>query len=84
MGLFTGEPRTATVVAEVETEVLEINHLCLKPVLEENPELVESFSRIIEERRAVLTEQQTEIKTDKITDTGGVFDSIKKFFGLKN
>ncbi len=84
MGLFTGEPRTATVVAEEETEVLEINHLCLKPILEENPELVESFSRIIEERRAGLTEQQTEQTADQKADTVGVFNSIRKFFGLKN
>ncbi|MDQ3180234.1 MAG: cyclic nucleotide-binding domain-containing protein, partial [Acidobacteriota bacterium] len=84
MGLFTGEPRTATVVAEEETEVLEINHLCLKPILEENPELVESFSRIIEERRAGLTEQQTEQTTEQKADTVGVFNSIRKFFGLKN
>ena len=84
MGLFTGEPRTATVIAEEETEVLEINHLCLKSILEENPELVESFSNIIEERRAGLTEQQTEQTAIKKTDTSGVFNSIKKFFGLKN
>ena len=40
MGLFTGEPRTATVVAQEETEGLEIKHTCLKPILEENPDLV--------------------------------------------
>lgn len=84
MGLFTGEPRTATVIAEEETEVLEIKHLCLKTILEKNPELVESFSRIIEERRENLTEQQDEQNTDQKTDTVGVFNSIRKFFGLKN
>ena len=84
MGLFTGEPRTATVIAEEETEVLEIHHLSLKLILEKNPELVESFSRIIEERRENLSEQQTEQPTAQITDTVGVFNSIRKFFGLKN
>lgn len=84
MGLFTGEPRTATVIAEEETEVLEINHLCLKPILESNPELVESFSKLIEERRQLLNEQQDELKTTKQTDEVSVFNSIKKFFGLKN
>ena len=84
MGLFTGEPRTATVIAEEETEVLEINHLCLKPILESNPELVESFSRLIGERRALLLEQMDELKTTKQTNEVGVFNSIKKFFGLKN
>ncbi len=84
MGLFTGEPRTATVIAEEETEVLEINHLCLKSILEENPALVESFSTIIEERRVGLTELQTEQTAAATVDSAGVFNSIKKFFGLKN
>ncbi|MGI8639117.1 MAG: cyclic nucleotide-binding domain-containing protein [Pyrinomonadaceae bacterium] len=84
MGLFTGEPRTATVIAEEETEVLEINHLCIKPILESNPELVESFSKLIEERRIHLTEQHEELTTTKQIEAVGVFDSIRKFFGLKN
>ncbi len=84
MGLFTGEPRTATVIAEEETEVLEINHLCIKPILESNPELVESFSKLIEERRALLHEEQDELKTSKKINEVGVFNSIKKFFGLRN
>lgn len=84
MGLFTGELRTATVIAEEETEVLEINHLCIKPILESNPELVESFSKLIEERRVLLHEQQDELKTAEQTNEVGVFNSIKKFFGLKN
>jgi len=84
MGLFTGSPRTATVLAEDETEVLEINNLCLKPILEENPELVESFSNLIEERRAFLAEQHTENEIVKEADKASVFDSIKRFFGLGN
>ena len=61
MGLFTGEPRTATVMAEEETEVLEINHLCLKPILEEQSRNWSKVSaRIIEERRTLLLEQHDE------------------------
>jgi small-conductance mechanosensitive channel len=82
MGLLTGEPRTATVIAEEETQVLEIDNLCLKPILEENPELVESFSRIVEERRTHLAEKKSERDTMKPVDNAGVFNSIKKFFGL--
>jgi hypothetical protein len=82
MGLLTGEPRTATVIAQEETHVLEIDNLCLKPILEDNPELVESFSRIVEERRSLLAEKQLEKDTVKTADKAGVFGSIKKFFGL--
>ncbi|HEY8561342.1 MAG TPA: mechanosensitive ion channel family protein [Pyrinomonadaceae bacterium] len=82
MGLFTGEPRTATVVAQEETEVLEIKHTCLKPVLEENPDLVERFGDIIEERRARLSEINDVHVTDAQAIKSGMFDSIRKFFGL--
>ncbi|MDQ3374893.1 MAG: cyclic nucleotide-binding domain-containing protein, partial [Acidobacteriota bacterium] len=83
MGLFTGEPRTATVVVEDEIEVLEISNLCLKPILERNPELVQSFSQLIDERRAFLETLNTENNDDvEKINKAGVFDSIKKFFGL--
>jgi CRP-like cAMP-binding protein len=82
MVLFTGEPRTATVLAQEETEVLEIKHTCLKPILEENPELVERFVDIIEERRAKLTEANTQKATDIEAAKSGMFNSIRKFFGL--
>ena len=84
MGLFTGEPRTATVIATEETEVLEINHNCLKPILKANPDLVERFVEIIEERRVKLTEIHSEHKTDTHDHKSGMFDSIRKFFGLGN
>jgi small-conductance mechanosensitive channel/CRP-like cAMP-binding protein len=84
MGLFTGEPRTATVVAQEETEVLEIKHTCLKPVLEENPDLVERFVDIIEQRRAKLTEAHDEQTADSQAIKSGMFDSIRKFFGLRS
>jgi small-conductance mechanosensitive channel/CRP-like cAMP-binding protein len=84
MGLFTGEPRTATVVADEETEVLEIKHFCLKPILEDNPELVESFGKIIEERRAALDELFQDQQSSEQKDKSGVFNSIRKFFGLRN
>ncbi|MDQ3711062.1 MAG: mechanosensitive ion channel family protein [Acidobacteriota bacterium] len=84
MGLLTGEPRTATVLAVDETEVLEINNLCLKPILEENPELVDGLSKIIDERRAALDKLEEPTEEREVADKPSVFDSIKKFFGLQD
>jgi small-conductance mechanosensitive channel len=84
MGLLTGEPRTATVIAEEETEVLEIDNLCLKPILEENPELVTGLSQIIAERREALDKLESETEDRKIKNKASVFNSIRKFFGLKD
>jgi len=81
MGLFTGEPRTANVVALDETEVLEIGHEAMRRLFETNPSLVESISWTIAERRAGLaatTQSETSIE-----ESAGVLVSIKRFFGLK-
>ena len=51
MALFTGEPRTANVVALEETEVLEIGHAAMKHLFETNPDLAESISWTIAERQ---------------------------------
>jgi hypothetical protein len=84
MGLLTGEPRTATVLTQGETEVLEINIQCLKPILEENPELVQSLSRIIEERRLAMDKHENKSMKTEIKSKESVFNSIKRFFGLKD
>jgi small-conductance mechanosensitive channel len=81
MGLFTGEPRAANVVAAEETEVLEIKHTAVKPLLETNPNLVEQLSHIIAERSALLS-TKNEVAAMTEIEKEGVFSSIKKFFGL--
>lgn len=83
MGLFTGAPRTADVVATQETEVLEINNIAVKPLLEQNPSLVEALSKTIAERRAVLVKKDEEISQMMPEEhPHGIFKSIKRFFGL--
>ena len=82
MSLFTGEPRTADVVAQSETQVLEIKPEVMRPILERNPELVRLIGEIIDDRRMLLTEEDVEQKTKTDAETKGVFKNIKKFFGL--
>ncbi|MGI8494719.1 MAG: cyclic nucleotide-binding domain-containing protein, partial [Pyrinomonadaceae bacterium] len=84
MGLFTGEPRTATVAASDETEVLEINNAAIKPLLEDNPDLVEALSKTIAERRALLAQSgENENAVASADESAGIFHSIRNFFGLK-
>jgi CRP-like cAMP-binding protein len=81
MGLFTGEPRAANVVAAEETEVLEISHDSMRRLFETNPDLMEATGRIIAERRAGLV-----VKTEKTAadeeSSEGLLSSIKRFFGF--
>jgi small-conductance mechanosensitive channel len=81
MALFTGEPRTANVVAIEETEVLEIGHAAMKRVFETNPDLVESLSHIITERRQVLAATH-DVSAASSDESEGLLASIKRFFGL--
>jgi small-conductance mechanosensitive channel len=80
MALFTGEPRTANVIALEETEVLEIGHAAMKSVFDTNPDLVESLSFIMAERRQGLAAQaDPSAPTD---ESEGILSAIKRFFGL--
>lgn len=83
MGLFTGEPRTANVVASEETEVLEIHNTAIKPLFEVNPDLVDALSKTIAERRASLAQKDESNKDMSHEEVStGILNSIKKFFSL--
>lgn len=81
MALFTGEPRTANIVALEETEVLEIGHQAMKLVFDANPDLVESLSHIITERRQALAASEDPDSIDG-DESAGLLSAIKRFFGL--
>ena len=81
MALFTGEPRTANVLALEETEVLEIGHSAMKRVFDTNPDLVESLSHIMSERRQGLASHSDSPVT--ASDSSGILSAIKRFFGLR-
>jgi CRP-like cAMP-binding protein len=81
MALFTGEPRTANVVALEETEVLEIGHAAMKKVFDANPDLVESLSYIMAERRQGLA-SQVDSSAAASESSAGILSAIKRFFGL--
>jgi CRP-like cAMP-binding protein len=81
MALFTGEPRTANVVAAEETEVFEIGHDAMKRLFETNPDLVEALSYTINERRAGLAANSPAAVSEEETPAGLLFQ-IKRFFRL--
>lgn len=81
MALFTGEPRTANVIALEETEVLEIGHESMKQIFDTNPDLVESLSFIITERRQGLA-RSADTATPETDESAGILTAIKRFFGI--
>ncbi|MEQ1603700.1 MAG: mechanosensitive ion channel family protein [Pyrinomonadaceae bacterium] len=83
MSLLTGQPRSASVIAIVETEVLRIDKNGIKPIFEANPELVSVISELIEERKMALTKEIAEDEEEAASPKKGAIRSIRKFFGLK-
>ncbi len=81
MALFTGEPRAANVVATEETEVLEIRHDAMKSLFETNPDLVESISHTIRDRRVGLN-ARTNVAVEEEDASDGLLVKIKRFFRL--
>ena len=82
MSLLTGEPRTANVVAEDETEVLQIRKAAIKPIFEANPELLSSVSEIVDERRQLLQANMEASMPSIQVEESGLLGSIKRFFGI--
>ena len=82
MSLLTGQPRTATVIAEEETEVVQIKKTALRPLFETNPDLMKSICDLIEERRTLLVQKESEEEVEK-DDTSGVLSSLRRFFGFR-
>ncbi|HEY9401210.1 MAG TPA: mechanosensitive ion channel family protein [Pyrinomonadaceae bacterium] len=80
MALFTGEPRSAHVVAAEETEVLEIGHEAMKSVFDSNPHLAETLGQTIAHRRAGLAASAEIGDEEKVS--AGVISTIKRFFRL--
>ncbi len=81
MALFTGEPRTANVVAAEETEVLEIGHDAMRNLFRTNPDLVEALSHAINERRAGLLANASAPRGEEDTHDG-LLSRIRRFFRL--
>ncbi|MDR3557399.1 MAG: mechanosensitive ion channel family protein [Syntrophobacteraceae bacterium] len=84
MSLFSGEPRSADVIAIEESEVLEIGKTGIEKLLLENASLARTFSKTVSERLAVLEEhagrvcRREEIKVEE----GKFFERIKRIFNL--
>jgi CRP-like cAMP-binding protein len=85
MALLTGEPRTATVVAETDLECWRLDRVGFKEILQKRPEIAQELSRILAERKVGLL-------AAKEDDHGGaqklagaereLLSKITAFFGL--
>ncbi|MDM8565290.1 ABC transporter substrate-binding protein [Candidatus Halobeggiatoa sp. HSG11] len=86
MALLTGESRTATVIALVDTDVFELTKADIKPLIAEQPEVSKMVSRVLTQRQ-MLTRSQMHVQHNVETEREAVYkrflNKIENFFGLK-
>jgi len=88
MALLTGEPRSATIVAQTRIEVLVISKAILARPLMANPVLAERIGSIMAERKAqtVAHQEQSAHRAERPPDlaeqSASLGSRIRKFFGL--
>jgi len=90
MSLLTGEPRSATVSALEETQVVVVRKDGLKAIFESNPSLMELLSAMLEKRQSELDASRKASSTrrkkvEEDTSDGhreDIFSRVKAFFKL--
>ncbi|MEW6685915.1 MAG: cyclic nucleotide-binding domain-containing protein [Candidatus Edwardsbacteria bacterium] len=87
MSLLTGEKRAATITALEDTEVLVINKESFRQILNENPQIAESLSKVMEKRQRENLEKMTKIKEltpeqKAAISSDSILKKIRTFFEL--
>lgn len=93
MSLLTGEPRSATIVADTELCLLVLGQDVLRHVLEQNPQVAKTLSEALTERQMrnqSLAQAEEERKgkaaasreAERVRVSGALFERIRKFFKL--
>jgi small-conductance mechanosensitive channel/CRP-like cAMP-binding protein len=89
MGMMTGEPRSATVIAQTDVECYRLDKESLNDILRRRPEIAEDVSHILARRRveleAIREGLNEEAKRLRMSHTQGDFlRRIRKFFTLED
>ncbi len=88
MSLLTGEPRSASVYADTETEVILVEKAGLAPLLESDNDIAVSLSEMLEKRMEELSTMLTETKkrkkpgVKKPVKREDLLSRIRGFFGM--
>ncbi len=85
MSLLTGEPRSASVIAETETEVVIVDKPHLAQALASDFSVLESLSKALEQRMQHITAREAVLLPEAApaaAQTGLLLNRIRRFFGL--
>ena len=88
MGLLTGEPRRATVIAAADVECYRLDKISLEDVLRTRPTLAEDFSRMLVTRQTDLDQKLEQADAAQFArksahEHSEILARIRNFFGLE-
>lgn len=87
MSLFTGESRTATVIAITDMHALKISKSDIEPFLKNHPDLMSALVDVVNQRQIYLKQQKecpAEETVQEESLKSKVFDKMKRFFFSDN
>lgn len=89
MGLMTGEPRSATVIARSNVECYRLDKSSFESIIQSRPVIVEEISRVIAGRRAAMDRARlaldAQVHSPHVAQRESeVLRKIRRFFGLEN
>ncbi|MEI7842498.1 MAG: mechanosensitive ion channel family protein [Gallionellaceae bacterium] len=87
MGLMTGAPRSASVIAKSNVECYRLDKEAFEEVMQARPTIAEEISHILVKRRAELETALQDIdaqlvQKDRITQRNEILSTIKRFFSI--
>ena len=85
MGLMTGVPRTATVIAKSDMECYQLDKEAFEDIIHSRPSMAEEISAILASRRSALDTVQNGIaarQRSQAEASSEILGRIKRFFGL--
>jgi CRP-like cAMP-binding protein len=87
MGVVTGEPRTASVIAASEVECYRLDKEAFQRVLKQRPQIGESVSSVMARRRGELAAVREGLNADQKKarmreEKNRILESLQTFFGL--
>ncbi|HKW01082.1 MAG TPA: cyclic nucleotide-binding domain-containing protein [Vicinamibacterales bacterium] len=82
MSLLTGDPRTATVVARGDCNVLEIDAEVFRVYVQNNPAVIEGLAEAAAARRKALAQSRASVPAHQ-TEPRSLARRMRQFFGLE-
>ena len=81
MSLLTGEPRTATIKAIEDTQVVRIDKTAFADILSNNSHIVEALGKVLSQRQKELDAESNQVVNDTL-QTRRFMTQIRRFLGL--